>query len=88
MYLVHLYSISAAYRSFKDFIKLSSLDPKLYAMHSMRIGGATDAFRNNVPLHLIDSQGRWKSGQTKYRYLRVTDVERIVAMKTVYQYDK
>ena len=57
-------------------------------MHSMRIGGATDAFRSNVPLHLIDSQGRWKSGQTKYRYLRVTDAERIVAMKTVFQYDK
>ena len=57
-------------------------------MHSMRIGGATDAFRTNVPLHLIDSQGRWKSGQTKYRYLRVTDAERVDAIKNVYQYNK
>ena len=60
----------------------------MYAMHSMRIGGATDAFSTNVPLHLIDSQGRWKSGQTKYRYLRVTDAERIVVMKNAYQYNK
>ena len=52
------------------------------------VGGATDAFRNNVPLHLIDSQGRLKSGQTKYRYLHVSDAERIVAMKPVYQYNK
>ena len=67
---------------------MSGLDPKLYAMHSMRIGGATDAFRNNVPLHLIDSQGRWKSGQTKYHYLRVSDREKLVAMKPIYQYNK
>ena len=57
-------------------------------MHSMRIGGATDAFCNNVPLHLIDSQGRWKSGQTKYHYLRVSDREKLVAMKPIYQYNK
>ena len=57
-------------------------------MHFMRIGGPTDAFRNNVPLHLIDSQGRWKSGQTKYHYLRVSDKEKLVAMKPIYQYNK
>ena len=60
----------------------------MYAMHSMRIGGATDAFSTNVPLHLIDSQGRWKSGQTKYHYLRVSDREKLVAMKPIYQYNK
>ena len=54
-------------------------------MHSMRIGGATDAFSNKVPLH---SQGRWKSGQTKYHYLRVSDREKLVAMKPIYQYNK
>ena len=43
----------------------------------MRTGGATDAFRTNIPLHLIDSQGRWKSGQTKYHYLRVSDAEKM-----------
>ena len=56
-------------------------------MHSMRIGGATDAFRNKVPLHLIDSQGRWKSGQTKFSYLRVSEQEKLVALRPIFQYN-
>ena len=80
-------SYSAAYSSFKHFIKSAGLDPTLYALHSMRIGGATDAFRTNVPLHLIDSQGRWKSGQTKYHYLRVSDAEKMESLMPFYKYD-
>ena len=51
------------------------------------LGGATDAFRAKVPLHLIDSQGRWKSGQTKYSYLRVSDAEKRQALNPVFNYD-
>ncbi len=39
-------------------------------LHSPRTGGASDAFRNKIPGHLIDRQGRWKSSSTKYCYLR------------------
>ena len=34
---------------------------KLYAGHSLRIGGAVSAKRNGIPHHVIQMMGRWKS---------------------------
>jgi hypothetical protein len=74
----------AAYNSFKLLLKNSGLNPKLYAMHSPRVGATTDAFENNVPDYIIDIRGRWKSSLTKYRYCRPgkTDWMREVRHKT------
>jgi hypothetical protein len=48
----------------------AGLNPNIYGLHSPRIGDATDAFKNGVPKHIIDRQGRWKSAATKFSYLR------------------
>jgi len=63
----------AAYKSFKQLLKDSGLDSAKFGIHSPRIGGATDAFYNKVPLHVIDLQGRWKSTKSKFTYLRLDE---------------
>ena len=70
-------SYLAAYQAFKRLLKFADLDPSLYALHSPRIGGATDAFAAGVPDYIIDRQGRWKSPSMKYRYCQVP--EQVVA---------
>jgi hypothetical protein len=51
-------------------LKNAGFDPKKFGLHSPRIGATTDAFFNGVPSHVIDQQGRWKSENSKYNYLR------------------
>ena len=68
-------SYAQALRGFKQLLTLAKLDPNKYGLHSPRRGGTTDAFCNNVPDFIIDIQGRWKSQNTKYRYVKLTDVE-------------
>jgi hypothetical protein len=60
----------AAYNAFKKLLKDAGLDPRLYAMHSPRVGATTDAFAAGISDHVIDIRGRWKSAETKYRYCR------------------
>jgi hypothetical protein len=66
-------SYPAALSAMKNLLKFAGLDPKLYALHSPRIGAANNTFRSKVPLHIIDAKGRWKSKNSKYSYLRVQD---------------
>ena len=40
---------------------LLSLDPKEFASHSLRRGGATFAFQCSIPAELIKLQGDWRS---------------------------
>ena len=46
---------------FRSLLPLINLDPKLYSTHSFRRGGATWAFKNNVPGELIQNHGDWAS---------------------------
>ena len=59
---------------FSNCLKLSlafnNLDPKLYKGHSFRIGAATAAAANNVPVSVIQTMGRWKSDAFKH-YIRM-----------------
>lgn len=59
----HLKTIT--YRNYQSFLKglirIIGLDPKLYSSHSFRRGGATHAFRSNVPSELIKEHGDWSS---------------------------
>ena len=66
-------SYSAAYTSFKNLLKKFGLCTKRYSLHSMRMGGATDAFRNGISGDVIDRQGRWKCPNSKYRYVKKTE---------------
>jgi hypothetical protein len=65
----------AAYNAFKKILKEAGLDPKLYALHSPRVGATTDSFAMGIPGHIIDIRGRWKSSKTKERYCRPSERE-------------
>jgi hypothetical protein len=60
----------AAYNAFKKFCTDAGLDAKKFGLHSLRSGATTDAFAKNLPEHLIDLRGRWKSAATKHRYCK------------------
>jgi hypothetical protein len=79
-------SYSAAFKAFKTLIKKHGLNPDNFGLHSMRAGGATDAFRENVPLHVIDKQGRWRSKYTKYRYFRSSNAEHVSQIVPILNY--
>ncbi len=63
------------------------IDPSGFALHSPRIGGATDCFLSGVPKEFIDKKGRWSSQNSKYSYLRVPEVELVRASKIALQYN-
>jgi hypothetical protein len=60
----------AAYNSFKNLCRSAGLDAKKFALHSARVGAATDAHLAGVPGNIIDFRGRWKSCLTKRIYCR------------------
>jgi len=68
-------SYHAAYSAFKKLLSEHGFNPRLYGLHSMRIGAATDAMYGGIPHHIIDKQARWKNPNTKFTYLRVKDKE-------------
>jgi hypothetical protein len=80
-------SYSAALKSFKNMLSFANLDPSLYALHSPRIGGASDAFRNGIPGYIIDSQGRWKCTSTKFHYLRIDEQDLVKKIKKSSSYN-
>jgi hypothetical protein len=79
-------SYSAAFKAFKTLLFFANLDPQLYGLHSPRIGGATDAFRNGTPHYVIDEQGRWKTTGTKFKYLRFAEKEFVKKIKKASSY--
>lgn len=52
----------------KELIAGLDLDPQSYSTHSFRRGGATHAFKSNVPADLIQLHGDWRSDAYK-KYL-------------------
>ena len=61
------------YKTFSKFLKLGveelGFDPKSYAPHCMRSGGATAAFAAGVDMELIKQRGNWRSSAV-LRYTR------------------
>jgi integrase len=57
----------------KHWIGKLGLDPKDYAGHSLRRGGATALFRAGIPSEIIQAQGRWRSDCYK-KYLEMDPV--------------
>ena len=67
------WSYSAAYKAFKSLLNKCGIDPSGYSLHSMRMGGATDAFKNGVSMDIIDRQGRWRCPKSKFRYIKKSE---------------
>ena len=49
-------------------VEMCNLDPRLYSVHSFRIGHSVDLWKANVQISTISKLGRWKSNVV-YRYL-------------------
>lgn len=67
-------------------LKSAGFSPENFGLHSPRVGGATDAFANGVPGHVIDKQGRWKSAGTKFHYLRPKEIDFVASIKGASSY--
>ena len=63
-----------SYTTVKDILKGLlmdiGLDPALYGTHSLRAGGATTAANNSVQERLFKKHGRWRSDDSKDRYIQ------------------
>ena len=79
-------SYPAAVKAFNVMLTFAGLDCRKFGLHSPRIGGATDAFANNVPSYVIDKQGRWKSSDTKYIYLRQKEADIVKQIRKASSY--
>ena len=66
----------------KTCIKAIGLNPKKFSSHSFRRGGATWAFRSNVPADLIKVQGDWAS-QAYMRYLDFSLDQRVIVAQNM-----
>jgi hypothetical protein len=77
-------SYPAAFKAFKNLLCKYGFDASRFSLHSMRAGGATDAFNRNVPPQTIDKHGRWKSTYTKYRYFRSDDAEHVKSIALMF----
>ncbi len=62
-------------------LEFAELDARRFSLYSPRIGGATDAIRNNVPCHVIYVKGHWKAHSSKFTYLHVAEKELVESMK-------
>ena len=76
-----------SYGNFRDVIKSKvsqiGLDPKIYATHSMRAGGATTAANSGLPDRLLQIHGRWASAQSKDRYIKDSLENRLSVSKVL-----
>ena len=52
-----------------DAIQSIGLNRKLFGLHSLRRGGATEAANREVPDRLFKKHGRWKSDNAKDGYV-------------------
>ena len=61
-------------RAFREVVEKSGRDPREFALHSLRIGGAsTLAAGGDVSDRVIQKEGRWRS--EKYQTYTVYNVE-------------
>lgn len=69
----------------KELVSIVGLDPTQYSSHSFRRGGATSAFRAQVPPELIQLQGDWASDAYK-QYLQFNLKDRAIVSLRLGQY--
>lgn len=59
--VVHVFTYSAFVSKLRSHLSALGVDPKLYAGHSFRRGGASFAYQSGVPIELIKALGDWRS---------------------------
>ena len=76
---VRVWKYDQALRAFRGVVENSGGDPKEFALHSLRIGGAsTLAAGGDVPDRVIQQEGRWRSEEYKtYTVYNVEDAKRV-----------
>ena len=57
---------------FKEVLESIGLDSSLFGLHSLRAGGASAAAAVGVPDRLFKRHGRWKTDNSKDRYVKET----------------
>ena len=63
---VQVWKYDQALRAFREIVEQSGRNPKEFALHSLRIGGAsTLAAGGDVSDRIIQQEGRWKSEEYK-----------------------
>ena len=72
---VHVRKYDQALRAIREVVEKSARDPREFALHSLRIGGAsTRAAGRDVSDRVIQKEGRWWSEEYK-TYTAVYNVE-------------
>lgn len=77
-------SYSTMYKQFKKLLNEFDIDCKKLSLHSMRIGGVTDDFKNSLDPTIIDKKGRWKCSETKFIYRKDSEDTIIKSIKDSY----
>jgi len=75
-------SYSTVWACFKSHLA-NLVDETKYALHSLRSGGASEAANNNVSDRMISKHGRWKSDQTRNRYIKDNSRKRFSVSKNL-----
>ena len=63
-------SYSHANKLVKKELKSEVLDLSLYSLHSLRSGGALSVAALEIPDHMLQRQGGWRSTQAKNNYIQ------------------
>ena len=76
---VKVWKYDQALRAFREIVEKSGRNPKEFALHSLRIGGAsTLAAGGDVSDRVIQKEGRWVSEEYKtYTVYNVEDAKRV-----------
>ena len=64
------YSYSWFFKSMRRALAKAGFDPSDFGTHSLRAGGATDAYLSGIPKRVIMAQGRWSSSAIDV-YIRI-----------------
>ena len=59
--VLHVFTYSSFVSKLRHHLSSLGVDPKLYAGHSFRRGGASFAYQSGVPIELIKALGDWHS---------------------------
>ena len=73
---IHMFTYNAFISKLRQHLTVLGINPKLYAGHSFRRGGASFAYQSGVPLELIKALGDWRS-DTVLIYLTMPLVVRL-----------
>ena len=69
----------------KGLIEKEGEDPRGFALHSFRAGGATLAAREGIPLEDIQRHGRWKDPQSLNTYINPAAEQKYAVSRAIFE---